>query len=66
MMRWIHERTLRSRSRIRGAVRGAVMVEYALLLVAVGIPTVAGLTAGGVKMLDQYQTARDAMLAPFP
>lgn len=59
MMRWIRART-------RRRTRGAVMVEYAFLLVAVGIPAVAGLTAGGVKMLDQYQTARDAMLAPFP
>lgn len=46
--------------------RGAVMVEYALLLVAVGIPAMAGLTYGGVKMLQNYRTARDAMLAPFP
>ncbi len=42
------------------------MVEYALLLVAVGIPAMAGLTYGGVKMLQNYRTARDAMLAPFP
>lgn len=42
------------------------MVEYALLLVAVGIPAIAGLTYGGVQMLKNYQTARDVMLAPFP
>ena len=55
MMRWI-----------RARARGAVMVEYAFLLVAVGIPAVAGLTAGGVKMMALYQEGRDAMPAPFP
>lgn len=42
------------------------MVEYAFLLVAVGVPAVAGLTAAGVKMLALYQEGRDSMLAPFP
>ncbi len=55
MMRWIRARR-----------RGAVMVEYAFLLVAVGIPAIAGLTFGGAKMMAKYQEGRDAMLAPFP
>lgn len=42
------------------------MVEYALLLMAVGVPAVVGLTAGGVQMLSNYKDARDSMLAPFP
>ncbi len=42
------------------------MVEYAMLLIAVGVPAVVGLTAGGVQMLANYRDARDAMLAPFP
>lgn len=42
------------------------MVEYAFLLVAVGIPAMAGLTLGGKRMYDSYVVARDAMLAPFP
>jgi hypothetical protein len=42
------------------------MVEYAFLLVAVGIPAVAGLTAGGKKMYDSYVVARNSMLSPFP
>ena len=29
------------------------MVEYALLLVAVGIPAIAGLSAGGLGMYNQ-------------
>jgi Flp pilus assembly pilin Flp len=51
---------------LRRRRRGAVMVEYAFLLVAVGIPTVAGLTAGGKTMYDNYKVARNAMLSPFP
>lgn len=46
--------------------RGAVMVEYAFLLVAVGVPAVAGLAAGGRSMFKSYKTARNAMLSPFP
>lgn len=52
--------------RRRGASRGAVMVEYAFLLVAVGVPAVAGLTAGGKTMYEGYKTGRDAMMSPFP
>lgn len=60
MLRWI-----RSRRRSR-RFRGAVMVEYALLLVAVGVPAVAGLSAGGLGMYNQYVRARNAMLSPMP
>jgi hypothetical protein len=42
------------------------MVEYAFLLVAVGIPAMAGLASGGIRMHKNYVVARDAMLAPFP
>jgi hypothetical protein len=42
------------------------MVEYALLLVAVGIPAVSGLTLGGKGMYEQYVRARNAMLSPMP
>jgi Flp pilus assembly pilin Flp len=52
--------------RSRHTLRGAVMVEYAFLLVAVGVPTVVGLTAGGKKMYDGYKNGRNAMLSPFP
>lgn len=54
-MRWIRKRR-----------RGAVMVEYAFLLVAVGIPAMAGLFAGGRDMYRSYRTARNHILAPFP
>jgi hypothetical protein len=53
------------RPRARGR-RGAVMVEYAFLLVAVGVPAVVGLAAGGRTMFKSYQTARNSMLSPFP
>ncbi len=55
-----------SSPRVRRALRGAVMVEYAFLLVAVGVPAVAGLTAGGKSMYDGYKKGRDSMLSPFP
>jgi Flp pilus assembly pilin Flp len=46
--------------------RGAVMVEYALLLTFVAIPTVAGLTAGGVVLYNGYVAERDRLLMPTP
>lgn len=42
------------------------MVEYAFLLVAVAIPTMAGLAAGGERMLTAYRDARNSILSPFP
>lgn len=71
MFRWIRvpkiapKGGLESRLKTRRS-RGAVMVEYALLLVAVGVPTVAGLTAGGAQMFKNYRTARNHMLSAFP
>jgi Flp pilus assembly pilin Flp len=50
----------------RARRRGAVLVEYALLLVAVGVPTLAGLMYGGTQMYQNYLTARESMLSPFP
>jgi len=61
MMRW-----MRARFRSRAASRGAVMVEYALLLVAVGIPAIAGLSAGGMATYNTYVRARNSMLFPMP
>lgn len=59
MLRWI-------RSRANRTNRGAVMVEYAMLLVAVGIPAMAGLSAGGLGMYNQYVRARNSILSPMP
>jgi len=50
----------------RARTRGVVMVEYAFLLVAVGIPAISGLTAGGRTMYQSYKVGRDAMISPFP
>ncbi len=60
--------SLRSRNarRARTRTRGAVMVEYALLLVAVGIPAIAGLSAGGLATYNTYVRARNSMLLPIP
>lgn len=54
------------RSPIARRARGAVMVEYAFLLVAVGIPAMTGLAVGGKRMYDNYIDARSHILAPFP
>ena len=53
-------------TRHRLGVVGAVMVEYAFLLVAVGIPTMVGLTMGGQRLYRGYVNGRDAMLRPYP
>jgi Flp pilus assembly pilin Flp len=52
--------------RFRARHRGAVLVEYAFLLVAVGVPTLAGLMYGGGLMYQSYTSARESMLSPFP
>jgi len=53
-------------SKLRRNRVGAIAVEYALLVTFVAVPTVIGLTTGGVKMLKDYRTGREAMLKPTP
>ena len=55
-----------SKARRRARRRGAVLVEYALLLTFLAVPTIAGLTYGGVLMLQNYRASRNEMLRPFP
>jgi hypothetical protein len=50
----------------RRHARGAVLVEYAFLLVAFGIPAAIGIMAGGVAMYNQYTTAKAQILMPLP
>jgi len=52
--------------RSRARRRGAVLVEYALLLTAFAIPAMMGIVAGGVAMMKDYQEARAQLLRPFP
>ena len=56
----------RPRTRSIAMRRGAVLVEYALLLVAVGIPTMIGISMGGIKMYGNYQRERATMLQNTP
>ena len=56
----------KSSARRRARRRGAVLVEYALLLTFLAVPTIAGLTYGGVLMLQNYRASRAEMLRPFP
>jgi hypothetical protein len=46
--------------------RAAVLVEYALLLTFVAVPTMAGVTLGGQRMLTSYQRSRAQILSPMP
>ena len=55
-----------SRRSKRARQRGAVLVEYALLLTAFAIPAMMGIVAGGVAMMRDYQDARAQLLKPFP
>lgn len=57
---------MRRTSKSRASRRGAVLVEYAFLLTAFAIPAMMGISAGGVAMMKEYQTARKALLMPWP
>jgi hypothetical protein len=62
------ERTAKNKKRTwrRAVIRGAVMVEYAFLLTAVGIPMLIGISAGGKALLHNYQQGRNWLLQPVP
>lgn len=57
---------MKRRSNMRKSSRGAVLVEYALLLTFFAVPVIGGITAGGIQMLNQYRTARTEILNPLP
>ena len=46
--------------------RGAVMVEYALVLAFVAAPAMAGIFAAGGKMLTNYPTMRTHIVSSVP
>ena len=46
--------------------RAAVLVEYTLLVTFVAIPTVFGLTAGAVKLVQSYGEQRARILETSP
>ncbi len=50
----------------RSSHRAAVLVEYALLLTFVAIPTLMGVTAGGIRMLADYRQARSTLMSSVP
>jgi len=58
-----------TRRRMKGiarAQRGAVVVEYALLVAFVAVPTVMGIGVGGLKLLGSYQTQKQLVLQAYP
>ena len=46
--------------------RGAVLVEYALLLTFFAVPVCAAMVAGGVRVHDGYKETRAGVLRPWP
>jgi Flp pilus assembly pilin Flp len=50
----------------RRARMGAVMVEYALIVAFVAVPTVIGVGLGGVELTKSYTAQRTRILLPFP
>lgn len=56
----------RTQLHVRSGSRGAVMVEYALILFAVAIPAAMGLVAGGIQLRNDYVQVRDAIVKPTP
>jgi hypothetical protein len=50
----------------RRRTRGVVIVEYALLLVGLGIPFMTAAIAGGVKMVHGYTITRNLLLHEGP
>jgi Flp pilus assembly pilin Flp len=46
--------------------RGAVLVEYALLLTFFAVPVCAAMVAGGLTVLNGYKTTRENVLRPWP
>lgn len=56
--------TSQRRKRLRQ--RGAVLVEYTLILAFVAAPAVAGLIGGAVYLSNNYSAQRARYLEPFP
>jgi Flp pilus assembly pilin Flp len=46
--------------------RGAVSMEYAIIVGAVGLLAVGALVAAGPKVLSAYEHSRDVLAAPVP
>jgi len=56
----------RGRAKRRILRRGAVLVEYALLLTFFALPVCAGMVLAGDKMLKGYRAQREEILQPWP
>ncbi|MBK8215670.1 MAG: hypothetical protein IPK71_18215 [Myxococcales bacterium] len=51
-------------SRVRR--RGASLVEYALVLTAIAVPTILGVTVAGARLFADYRAARDHVIRSTP
>ena len=50
----------------RARARGATLVEYALVLSAVALPSIAGVGMAGAKLFRDYQSTRDHVVRSTP
>ncbi len=50
----------------RRSIRGAIVVEYTFLLVAVGVPVFAGCVIGAAGLLSDYNVGREHILKSTP
>jgi Flp pilus assembly pilin Flp len=50
----------------RARSRGATLVEYALVLSAVALPSIAGVGMAGAKLFRDYQATRDHVVRSTP
>jgi Flp pilus assembly pilin Flp len=57
---------MRAKSIRRRRSRGAVLVEYALLLTAFAIPMIGGITFAGIQLFNEYKLAKAEILKPMP
>ena len=46
--------------------RGALLVEYAVLVGVVGLVVAAALVRSGGSLVNPYQVTRDALIQPYP
>ena len=55
-----------SRSSKKRWVRGAVLPEYALVVLFVAVPTLIGFAVGGYRMLENYRGVRSNIVQATP
>lgn len=60
------QQSTKARQRKRNSSPGAVMVEYAFLLLAFGVPVMAGTALAGISLISDYGNVRNSLLHKYP